>query len=68
MIKHKPLLRFQMVQLQPRALWMKIDAKKIKSGFILIIQKNDKGGHALMKVITDQIFPPAYSEYCQLNQ
>ena len=27
MIKHKPLLQFQMVQLQPRVLWTKIDVK-----------------------------------------
>ena len=28
MIKHKPLLRCQMVQLKPPALWTKIDVKK----------------------------------------
>ena len=39
MIKHKPLLRCQMVQLKPRALWTKIDVKKkSKSNFTFIIQ------------------------------
>ena len=40
--------------------------KKFKSNFILIIQnKSDKRGDW---VITDQIFPPAYSECYHLNQ
>ena len=46
MIKHKPLLQCQMVQLKPPALWTKIDVKKkSKSNFTFIIQNKVTKGN-----------------------